>query len=1112
MRIDRRLIATLGCLVLCLSAAEPALGATLPAWDFTQASDRAGWAASHDLAPLTGSTEGVVLTITGSDPFTIGPARDYPTGQALWLRLKLRSDRAGACQVFYFNTSPSESRSVPFTVPAGQWVEGRVAVPALGPGYRMRIDPPGTSGTCVLGSLRFEARGSLPDFDFTTIPDATEWIAQHDIASLTPTPEGLRVEIGGSDPYMAGPAQDYPATTPLWMFVRLKSDRGGMAQVFYYTSGASEASSTRFSVPSGDWFEAKVRLPALGAGYRLRIDPPGADGVCVLERLRFEPRLTFQAPAWPTPTRPELAPDALTLTSGDLRIVHGTRALGEFEVEVAGQRMAAGNRVAQIGYVLDGQPRWFGFGQGSNATVTVSLQPLGQVADASVGGVLRANAVCLDPDGGRWEIEQSFRLNQAGSLAVTTRVAVDRDRDILYLPFFTLLPGLGTYGTNKTQAILAGVEYLENEPSSSTADLDPPASDRQVPDVLKLTFPLAAVAAQDRYVAIAWNRDQSNVCAVFDTPDRLFNSGAQVMGLLFPGSDGLNREESSLIPYDTVRLTANRSLTASALLLGGLGKTVVPAVQQYASLFGLPHVPPFGMDAQGYYTLAARGWLDSEIRDGDRYRHAVGANFGSSPAADAAMYLHWLADHLDNAALAQRCRDASAGALAQVSPAAYNSSRVGHVIYPAPALVFGSVIQNAASAQQQAASLLGRFQADGSVLYQKSADGLDYGKTHWAPDANGLTASVLVSLFDQALFSGNQPLIDTALRHLRALNKFRDSVPRGAQTWEIPLHTPDILASAYLVRAYTLGYELTGEPDFLAQARYWAWTGVPFVYLSPPTPQPVGVYSTIPVLGATAWVAPNWIGLPVQWCGLVYADALHRLVKHDPTGPWKQVADGIAAAGIQHSYPLDDPLRLGLLPDSYNLRSQTRNGPDINPATVQAPATRMLAAPALYGFAALNRHGLLAHAPGDIVNVHERTDGVAFTIQPWPATPYWILINGFTRTPIVRIDGKSTPLTSPHAFQLAEGRLVLRLTGAATVDLGVPALAAVRIDRVSPQQVKVSWPRRATNAVLEASTPVAGSDTEWAELGPPDFGDASYWVLVEPTRSDHRFYRLRLMR
>ena len=63
------------------------------------------------------------------------------------------------------------------------------------------------------------------------------------------------------------------------------------------------------------------------------------------------------------------------------------------------------------------------------------------------------------------------------------------------------------------------------------------------------------------------------------------------------------------------------------------------------------------------------------------------------------------------------------------------------------------------------------------------------------------------------------------------------------------------------MKAFALGYELTGEPELLDAARYWAWTGVPFVYLVNPTgakePGAVGPFATIPVLGATNWVAPE---------------------------------------------------------------------------------------------------------------------------------------------------------------------------------------------------------------------------------------------------------------
>ena len=226
-----------------------------------------------------------------------------PSGQPLWMRLWLHSETSGVLQVFYFpaSGSPAEAHSVQTTVPAGEWVQVRLAVPALGPNYRLRIDPPGQSGRATFAAVRFEARGSLPDFDFRTRPDATAWKAWHAITALTPTPEGLNLAIGGDDPYLGGPPRDYPSGTPLWMRLRLKSDTAGMGQVFYFKTGPTEENSVRFGVPAGVWADLKVRFPALGPGYRLRFDPPGHSGNCLVERLWFESRLKPIAPTWPAP-------------------------------------------------------------------------------------------------------------------------------------------------------------------------------------------------------------------------------------------------------------------------------------------------------------------------------------------------------------------------------------------------------------------------------------------------------------------------------------------------------------------------------------------------------------------------------------------------------------------------------------------------------------------------------------------------------------------------------------------------------------------------------------------------------------------------------------------
>jgi hypothetical protein len=177
------------------------------------------------------------------------------------------------------------------------------------------------------------------------------------------------------------------------------------------------------------------------------------------------------------------------------------------------------------------------------------------------------------------------------------------------------------------------------------------------------------------------------------------------------------------------------------------------------------------------------------------------------------------------------------------------------------------------------------------------------------------------------------------------------------------------------------------------------------------------------------------MGLPVQWCGLVYADALYGLVRHDPKGPWKQIADGITLSGIQQTWPSEYLEQQGLLPDSFVLRAQHRNGPAINPATVQACAVRYFGHRPVYNFQSFHQNGLLVHAPGEISHAKEGQGSVRFEIVTGLDHPYFVLINGFRRQPQLRINGRTTACTAPHQYLEQKGRLILALEGKARIEL-----------------------------------------------------------------------------
>jgi len=147
----------------------------------------------------------------------------------------------------------------------------------------------------------------------------------------------------------------------------------------------------------------------------------------------------------------------------------------------------------------------------------------------------------------------------------------------------------------------------------------------------------------------------------------------------------------------------------------------------------------------------------------------------------------------------------------------------------------------------------------------------------------------------------------------------------------------------------------------------------------------VMLYATVPVYGATHRRKPNWIGLPVQWCGLNYAYALTMLAPYDDSFDWRRLAQGILAAGQQMQYP-DGPLA-GLLPDSFVLKTQQRRPWNINPCALVSVELALEGKPDGLCVAAAGGHRVVAPFPVTI-------QGQEAVISAPPGTTYQVLIDG----------------------------------------------------------------------------------------------------------------------
>jgi len=858
------------------------------------------------------------------------------------------------------------------------------------------------------------------------------WTANNKVEKLTSSPQGLLVKSIGEDPWIEGPAVDLPGAEMTRVRIRMKSNADAGAELFYgraFRAGHSVRFTTR---NDGQWHDYSLVIrEKLGRGTRFRLDPCTGEGEVTVAFINVGAIGEIAVPSLEKPKGPDkIGSRGVSVKSGSLEFEHYGDRWGNFTFKVNDVEMAAGYECELLGMVFDESPEWLNL---KDAEVTFRSKSKGE---------FRNKAVIKDSRGAKLEIQKIVRpAKQEGTLIIQAELKVNKDRDIIHIPWLTIFPGLGTFGERKYQGLFAGVEYLCDEPSSSEADIETPEHIRQVPGPVKITFPLMAIAHNGNYIGVIWEPSDM-VVAAFDSPDRIYNSGAHVMALSGPAVGEL-RFENGFCAHTPFRLEANKPLKVSVLIVGGKGETIVPAIKKYVELKRLPAVPEFEGGFDAAVNLLAHGWLDSQINHDGLFRHAVwGNNFPPTPAADAAMFIDWLGNHTKNKILCERLDDAKYKALGRLTSGQAFSSGVSHTHPPTAPFIFGRTYEFVQQRRRKALSLLKNFDDNGIKLYRSGKT--DYSRTHFAKHANGLSGRDMVDILEGAALSGDKELISKALKLLdKQTVLYAGTVPRGAQTWEVPLHTPDILASAHIVKAYTLSYIISGDEKYLEQARYWAWTGVPFVYIYPPTPGRVGPYSTIAVLGATNWRAPLWLGRPVQWCGLVYCSALHILSEYDKKGPWGRITKGITAAGLQMSWPLTDEERQGLLPDFFDLKAQIGAGPAINPGTVQAHLPELYGKDKIYDVKRLPQQDCFIHAPCAISDVREDKKEVVFVVDGWGKEPYYVLVSGIEKEPNeVRVRKLAKESDRALAFESAEKEfyseykyLVIRLNGKSEIQI-----------------------------------------------------------------------------
>ena len=997
------IVFAIGLAFIIITVVIPASAATVAFYDFRL--DGYNWNYVTDNGSITNfefGENGMSFTVIGEDPHVWSPAQDYPDDKPVGLYFCMKSTAGTAGQIFYGQTSTMENSTNFTVINDGLWHDYEFELPALGAGAMIRIDPcHNQTGDVTIAWVQTQAdltNSTLITWDFRT--GFNGWSGNFDVSDSVITSDGWSFISTGIDPWLNAPPTDYPSGNQLTFIINMKSSADNNGKFYYAPNGEafSEDKTVNFTViPDGQFHEYYVPFPALGPAYNLRFDPGTAPGSITVQQIQAK-TISVTLPLFKKPSRPQPnLQQSLSISSGDLTLTHYRQRWGNFVLNVDGEEIASSHNADELGFAINDL---YQFTSLTNALFSVTNQ----------NDTLIEHAVLTDDGGGTWTLTRQFTPGTLpGTIDVQMQVECSQQRNVLHIPWLTLFPGLETYGTDKKQGLFAGLEYLTDEPSSSKKDLTTPQYLRRIPFPDKITFPLMTICQNERYFGVMWNLSDY-IAAVYDTPDRVYHSDSQIMALWAPNAGEL-RNENYLTAHYSFILNAGSPLEANFVLTGGLGDSVVPALQNYVSLFGVPSQPVFNGGFDAAVELLSAGWTLSDGYDGaGRWRHAVwGSSFPFQTAADAVVYSKWLANHSTNSTIISALESAAILGKQKLDVNDPNYlTGVAHNSWPMRHFILGKIPEYLTYRLSQGFSYLSEFNDDGIRVYTHAAGRPDLSVTHWTNNASGYSATPLYYALEAAELTGNDSLINQAVAILdKQTILYSNSVPRGAQTWEIPLHTPDIMASAYLVGCYVKGYELTGRDDLLEQAKYWAWTGISFIYMNRSTSGIIGDFATIPVLGATQWVAPLWIGRPVQWCGLVYRNNLLLLSHYDSSGFWKQVADSITASGLQQTWPHTDVGRQGLLPDFFFVDTQHRDGPAINAGTLQTGLAELYGVGSLYGFHRSETMNWFIHVPSELEILSDTNKTVHFTTDGWGTIPYSILLSGVEDLPPVILSGVS---------------------------------------------------------------------------------------------------------
>ncbi len=491
-------------------------------------------------------------------------------------------------------------------------------------------------------------------------------------------------------------------------------------------------------------------------------------------------------------------------------------------------------------------------------------------------------------------------------------------------------------------ALFPGVEFSEvTENVGGYATPHP-----QTPDPLSVTVPLIGAAQEDTTVALMWNPRQDWGGAGFPAAQAAFadrpDAPAAATGVALSVPPPAGGQPGALA------LAAGRQVELGGkFLVLRETENIASAIRQWNEAYGGPTVDLFGQQREN---------RPHEPRDWSRQQQAARAvyNANRTNAAPTTVdpweadldrenevydaLVQWLEAGPAHARPVSRTRGTSHVTLQTLEQSAMLDPRIAYRS--------GDVVRSLTSQREVVEELIRSQVARGNwplgipsdrptltedlrILPEKPAD----------VEVGTITQHVL-PILRYAAYTGDSDAVGAGIRALeyidrpaagRPYGRFR--IPAGAGVPFERRRIPTLYAAAQAAECFLLGYQVTGEPRYLDSARYWADTGLPFVYLWDDPARPALRGAAIPRFGPDAAGNPGE-GRASQRAGLYYARVLQKLTQVRPDGFYDRVVRSLLASA-QSQQPAGGA-NAGLLPEFWYVRESRAAGRWLTPGLVLA--------------------------------------------------------------------------------------------------------------------------------------------------------------------------------